>query len=695
MSMNISGSQEFIAYLTKEKIQSLYPHQLGAIDVLSAGDSLLLATPTSSGKTVVAYYGILRAWKMGLRSLYVVPLRALAEEKYEDMKFFEEHFGLRIGISTGDYDRPSDYLKKYDVLISTSEKVDSILRNNPSVLDRMGFFVFDEIHNIGDESRGSTLEIVISKIRHLIHGAQFAAMSATVSNVDLVARWLHAKAIESTFRPVDLRRYVLTPRLVMDEKGARVAYVSSLEDLVVRSLDDSGQTVVFVKSRKAAETSALQLASSVEGTLSPQEKAELENVRLDESPGSDKLLSCLKKGVGYHHAGLTSDQRKLVERLFRERKIKLISATTTLAAGLNLPARSVIVKDIYRYNGFSSELIPNMEMQQMLGRAGRAKFDSVGNGYIYAPEAHVGDVFKAYIHGPLESIESTIDEGKLRMHVLGLISSGIATDMPSLERFFSTTLAYVEGSLSSEWIESSIIFLQDADMIVGGQTFRATPFGKKVSELYIDPVSGIILRNTLDVSDTDKILMGISATPDMQGLYVSSSDAMDITTPEDLPFEIIPDKLKVSRILKDWIDEKPESEIVDKYRIWPADIRSRVELAEWLSHSLYEISRVVQHVQRADLKTLHMRIKDGIQEDLIPLVSIPNVGRVRARRLAMNGFDSIESIASSTPEDIRRMARIQGFGDKVAEGIVANAMRMAGIAQPPAKPRRWLDVSGA
>lgn len=686
---------EFQSYLAREGITQLYPHQQEALRVLSTGSSLLLATPTSSGKTVVAYYGILRAWKMGLRSLYVVPLRALAEEKYEDMKLFED-FGIRVGISTGDYDRPSDYLKNYDVLISTSEKVDSILRNNPSVLDRMGFFVFDEIHNIGDESRGSTLEIVISKIRHMIHGAQFAAMSATVSNVGIVAKWLGAKAVESNFRPVQLRRYVLTPRLVMDEKGTQVAYVSSLDDLVVKSLDDSGQTVVFVKSRKAAETAALQFVSSVEGTLSPQEKAELENIRLDENvPGNDNLLSCLKKGVGYHHAGLTSDQRKLVEKLFRERKIKLISATTTLAAGLNLPARSVIVKDIYRYNGFSSDLIPNMEMQQMLGRAGRAKFDTVGNGYIYAPEAHVGDVFKTYIHGPLEKIESTIDEGKLRMHVLGLISSGIATDMPSLEHFFASTLAYVEGSLSREWIENSVIFLQDANMIVGGQTFRATPFGKKVSELYIDPVSGIILRNVLDVKDIDKILMGISATPDMQGLYVSSSDAIDVRTPDDLPFEIIPDKLKVSYILRDWISEKPESEIVDKYKIWPADIRSRVELAGWLSHSLYEISRVVQHVPRGDLKVLHMRIKDGIQEDLVPLVSIPNVGRVRARRLDINGFISIESIASASPEDIRRMSRIQGFGDKVAEGIVASAMKMVGNVQPPAKPRRWLDVSGA
>jgi len=132
LEMNYSALPEFSGYLKKEGIASLYPHQVDGINVLSRGESLLLATPTSSGKTAVAYYGIIRAWRMGLRSLYIVPLRALAEEKREDMRFFEE-MGMSVGISTGDFDNPSNQLKNYDVVISTSEKVDSLLRNNLSV----------------------------------------------------------------------------------------------------------------------------------------------------------------------------------------------------------------------------------------------------------------------------------------------------------------------------------------------------------------------------------------------------------------------------------------------------------------------------------------------------------------------------------------------------------------------------------
>ncbi len=231
MELEFPAPEEFLKYIEKEGIDRLYPLQIEGIKILSRGDSLLLATPTSSGKSLVAYYGILRAWKRGLRSLYVVPLRALAEEKHEDLKFFEE-LGLKVGISTGDYDRPSNYLKSYDVIISTSEKVDSLLRNNPSVFDNLGFVVFDEIHNILDESSGSTLEIVISKIRFLIEGAQFIAMSATVRNVQDIAMWLDSLEVTSDFRPVPLRKFVLTLDSVVDEDGILVSDVDTFEDFV-------------------------------------------------------------------------------------------------------------------------------------------------------------------------------------------------------------------------------------------------------------------------------------------------------------------------------------------------------------------------------------------------------------------------------------------------------------------------------
>lgn len=671
MELGFPPPEEFSSYLENEGIRKLYPLQIEAINVLSRGESLVLATPTSSGKSLVAYFGILRAWKRGLRSLYVVPLRALAEEKNEDLKFFEK-FGMKIGISTGDYDNPSNYLKSYDVIISTSEKVDSLLRNNPAVFDNLGFVVFDEIHNIMDDSRGSTLEIVISKIRYLMEGAQFIAMSATVNNVGDLASWLRAAEVTSDFRPVPLRKFILTPDSVIDEDGVLVSDIDSFEDFVVGSLKDSGQTLVFVRSRKSAESTADKMGRYVEAVLTRDEGDALSKLAYDhETPGYEKLVPMLRKGVGYHHAGMLSEQRKLVERLFKERKIKVIVATTTLAAGLNLPARSVIIKDVYRYDGYSSVLIPNLEVQQMLGRAGRVKYDRIGYGYVYSSKTRLRETYSTYINGELESITSRINESKIRMHVLGLISSGMCKDLQSLNRFFSTTLAFHEGILQDEWIKKSIEFLQENDMIKGEDSYRPTPFGRKVSELYIDPVTGVVLRDTVPLEDIDNILLGISSTPDMPSLYVSDKENFPYIPTSGLPFHPEPEQMKVSMVLRDWIEETPEETIVEKYHIWPADLRNRVEVADWLSHSLYEISRAL-NMGRTELRVLNYRLSNGVQQDLIPLVFLPNVGRVRARRLMINGFD-LERIARSTPKELEK---IQGFGERISENIIKNAKKL-------------------
>ncbi|MEM0140705.1 MAG: DEAD/DEAH box helicase [Thermoplasmatales archaeon] len=664
---NIPVPEEFELFLKKEKISKLYEFQENAIRVLSKGGSVLLATPTSSGKTIVAYYGILRAWKMGIRSLYVVPLRALAEEKFDEMKGLSAG-GLRVAISTGDYDRPSNYLKEYDVIIATSEKVDSILRNNPSVFERLGFVVFDEIHNLQDEMRGSTLEIVISKMREILEGAQFIAMSATVSNSKEIASWLDATEITSSFRPVPLQKFIFTSEAVYDEVGEMVEDVRSFEEFVGRTLSGSGQTLIFVKSRREAESTAEKLSRVSQKALSNEEQNELETLALDaEIPGAEKLVTVLRKGIAFHHAGMLSEHRRLVESLFRERKIKIVVATTTLAAGLNLPARSVIIKDTFRYNGYSSTPISNLEVQQMLGRAGRIKYDSIGYGYIYSSKARLMDSYSSYIEGELESIVSRIDERKTRMHVLGLISSGLCKTSDSLNRFFDGTLAHHQGMELHDWIDESVSFLRENDMISGESTLRATPFGRKVSELYIDPLTGVILRKASELENIDDILLGICATPDMPSLYVSEKEEFSFWQNE-LPFEVSPESAKVASIISDWIEEVPEDKIIEKYHIWPADLRSRVEVADWLSHSLYELSRVLNK-PRTELRILNYRIANGVLQDIIPLTFLPGVGRVRARRLKLNGFD-LQRISNSSPGDIER---IQGFGSKLAESVIKSA----------------------
>lgn len=669
--------EEFTAYLEKEGIKALYPHQVEGINVLARGESLLLATPTSSGKTVVSYYGIIRAWKMGLRTFYVVPLRALAEEKYEDMKFFEQ-MGMKVGISTGDFDSPSNQLRAYDVVISTSEKVDSLLRNNSTVFENLGFMVFDEIHNIGDESRGSTLEIVLSKVRYLMEGVQFASMSATVGNVKEIGDWLDATIVVSDFRPVDLKKFVITaegravkgyspPVQVWKEDGQPLMAAPSLEELVMETLNDSGQTLIFVRSRKATETTAEKIGKMLSARVPPPAAKNGDGGTI--ARGNEKLDALLKAGVGFHHAGMLSEERRIVERMFRERKIKIIAATTTLAAGLNLPARSVIIRDVTRYNGFNMEYLPNLEVQQMLGRAGRAKYDKIGYGYIYSQRRDKNEMYASYINGELEDIRSMIDRGKVTMHVLGLIASSTCRTLESLSAFFATTLASREQANLSQWITQSLTFLEMNGMIRNGEKLSATPFGRKVSELYINPVSGVILRDALNHTSIEDVLLEISVAPDM--LPFGGSDDMPLIGTPELRAKIPEEKAKVAAVLLDWISEKDNNEIIQRHGIYPADLRSRVELADWLSHSLYEISRVLG-ANRPELKLLNYRIAEGVMEDVVPLTFIPFVGRVRARLLKINGYAEPKDVANANPADLER---IRGFGEGVSEKVVESAKR--------------------
>jgi len=662
---------EFLSFLKEDGIEKLYNHQKESIRLLDEGKSVILSTPTSSGKSLVAYYGIIRAWKKGMKSLYSVPLRALAEEKWNELRFFSR-YGMKIMISTGDYDETSTYLKNYDVVISTSEKIDSILRNNPQVFEGLGFVVFDEIHNIMDETRGHTLEIVITKMRYMFENIQFLAMSATVNNISEISEWLNSLSVISNFRPVPLSKFIIAGEYVYDENGRKVDEIESLEKFIPQTLEDGGQTLIFVNSRKATEKFAEKISNEVNRYLSDEDRRVLSELDLgDEGSLNHKLYSLLRKGVGYHHAGMLSEQRRLVEKFFREGHLKLVVATTTLAAGMNLPARSVIIKDIFRYNGFSSDMIPNFEIQQMLGRAGRIKYDRLGNGYIYSSKTRIRDVFNYYINGELENIESKIDEGKLRMHVLGLISSNLCRDKESLKNFFNLTLASKQGKDLDSWIDEALDFLNRNEMIKGNERLRATPFGKRVSELYIDPVSGVILRKLIDEADIDNILLGISITPDMPQMYVGENDAEVFRNLLSANINADEGQIKVALVLRDWINEVPEDSIVERYNIWPADIRNRVEIADWLSHSLYEISKVFGKA-RTDLRILNYRISNGVREDIIPLTFVPNVGRVRARRLMINGYD-LSKLANANPADIQKIA---GFGEKISENIIRDARKI-------------------
>ena len=339
-------------------ILELYPPQAEAVEKgLLEGKNLLAAIPTASGKTLLAELAMLKSVLNGGKALYIVPLRALASEKFRRFQEFSV-LGMRVGISTGDYDRRDEGLGINDIIVATSEKTDSLLRNETAWMQEISVVVADEVHLIDSPDRGPTLEITLSKLRRMNPSCQVLALSATVGNADELAAWLDAELVLSEWRPTDLMEGVFYNGIFYckdKEKPVGQPTKDEAVNLVLDTIKEGGQCLVFESSRKNCMGFAKKAVSAVKKTLSKEDRETLagiadEIIENSETDVSSVLATCVRSGTAFHHAGLTTPLRELVENGFREGRIKIISSTPTLAAGLNLPAMRVIIRSYRRYS---------------------------------------------------------------------------------------------------------------------------------------------------------------------------------------------------------------------------------------------------------------------------------------------------------------------------------------------------------
>ncbi|MHC1571245.1 MAG: DEAD/DEAH box helicase, partial [Methanosarcinales archaeon] len=366
----------------------LYPPQEDAIWAgLLDGVNLLAAVPTASGKTLIAELAMLSHVLDGGKALYIVPLRALASEKYQRFKEFSE-IGVSVGVSTGDLDSRDEWLADRDIIVATSEKVDSLLRNRASWISELTVVVADEVHLIDSASRGPTLEVVLALLQRM-GDIQIIALSATIGNPREVAEWLGARPITGTWRPVELREGVAIGSAInyQDGEGHKVERIAGGDEtvnLVAETLREGGQSLVFDSTRRNAEASAKRISKAIKNLLDDETLSALREVasRIMETSETDTtrtLARCVAGGAAFHHAGLGSGHRSIIEDAYREGTLKVISSTPTLAAGLNLPARRVIIRGYKRYDpNYGALPIPVLEYKQMAGRAGRPGLDPYG-----------------------------------------------------------------------------------------------------------------------------------------------------------------------------------------------------------------------------------------------------------------------------------------------------------------------------
>lgn len=710
--------------LAQQGIQKLYPPQEEALDAALGGRNLVLSIPTASGKSLVAYLAILHrhlAMEPRGKSLYIVPLRALASEKYEELRAFKD-LGLRVGVATGDLDDQDTYLARYDVVVATSEKADSLLRHRAGWMNDIRTLVVDEVHLLHDAGRGPTLEVLLARFRALVPSAQILALSATIRNADELAKWLGADLVVSEWRPTKLKKGVAFGRVIDfgadGERRIGPETGDDVADLVLDILDEGGQALVFLSTRRSAEATAKALAPKIAKRLTPDERAALAVVaravsddeeaaefpeavppapegQLEEPPASKtlggKLAQCVARGTAFHNAGLSSRQRRLVEANFRKGLLKVLSATPTLAAGVNTPARRVIIRDLYRYDvNLGNQPIPVLEAQQMMGRAGRPRYDPYGEAVLLAKRFEdVETLAASYLQARPEPITSKLGtEPALRVHVLAGIAAGFTGDVPSVRKFLDSTFYAFQGDawLIHAQLDMVLRFLVDEGFVERqGDRLAPTPFGKRTSDLYIDPLSALILRQAIErardrgAEPSDfAVLHAVTATPDLGSLFLRTKDDWVIgkmaEVEEDLLFEVhearsqeeFLSQVKTAALLEDWIEEVPLDRIEERFGVGPGDVRQKVDLAEWLTHAMRELARLVHFDTATALNHLPLRLRAGARKELLPLIELEGVGRVRARTLHRHGFTSLGKIRAARMEEL---SHLPGFGVAIATNL--------------------------
>jgi helicase len=426
---------------------------------------------------------------------------------------------------------------------------------------------------------------------------------------------------------------------------------------------------MFQNSRKRAEGAAKKLCKSTPPELKPKEKAKLERVSQQilgalEQPTEQcqALAETVKKGIAFHHAGLLQKQRSLVEENFRAGRIKMISATPTLAEGVNTPADVVIIPSLYRFEKYGMELISVREYKQMSGRSGRPKFSSEGKSIVRANSEMQRDLYlEDYINGKMEPIQSRLAIIPiLRTHILALIATNNIYDLKSAGQFFEKTLYAKQLREMDELLENVMEIIESLESFgfveKRDERYGATKIGKRVSDLFLDPESAHALVQALSSEKPFTRLSYLFAWTNCLEFFPwlrVPKKAEPIVWEQlnerayELPFRqekilFEPEALNKffsALMLEQWINEKREQDLFREFGVAPGALFGKNRIIEWLAYSTIELSKVLgleHHLIPAN--RLSKRVKHGVKEELLPLVELRGIGRARARKLYKAGI---------------------------------------------------------
>ncbi|MDS0476410.1 DEAD/DEAH box helicase [Natrinema sp. 1APR25-10V2] len=677
---------EFADAFAFEEFNRMQREALPAL--LETDENVVASAPTASGKTALAELAICKTLSDGGTALFIAPMRALTNEKEDDWDRFES-LDYSVYVVTGERDLNPRRARRADILVMTPEKLDSATRKHDSrrydFVTDIDVCVIDEVHLLDADRRGSVLEVTISRLRRLCE-PRIVALSATMPNVDDVAAWLDAPA-ENTFefgeeyRPVELNAGVKTYTHGENSFADKYRRLYRALDLAEPHLREDGQSLVFVSSRQDTVRAAKKARDEIAERDIPMgargdydfhtESKELEN---------DTLRNSVLDGVAFHHAGLSKNDRDLVEEWFKAGHVELLFSTSTLAWGVNLPARCVVIRDTKLHDPLEGEVdMSPLDVLQMLGRAGRPGYDDVGYGWVVCDSAEA-DKYRRLLRDGKE-IESRLAES-LETHLNAEIAMGTITDLDDVMDWLETTFYYVRGQSKPDDYDFPNLRQRVRDCLEGlvergfvetgaDLSIEATPRGVLTSKYYLrlDTAARFAALCDRVGEGGDELTAG-----DILEAVATAEEFDSVSARQD-------EREAVNAVL---VGENTEGLEAGQRKVLailrgaasgstPAELRSdawviRRNATRLLSALGAFLDRFVGPHAANLARRVEARIENGVAEDAVGLTAIDGVGPGRASKLAKEGLSTPGDVVGAGVTGLVDAGLSEGVAERVYEG---------------------------
>ncbi|GER38071.1 DNA polymerase I family protein [Striga asiatica] len=708
---------EICKIYNKKGISKLYPWQVECLQVEGVlhTRNLVYCASTSAGKSFVAEILMLRRiLATGKIALLVLPYVSICAEKAEHLEVLLEPVGKHVRSFYGNQGGGT-LPKDTSVAVCTIEKANSLINRllEEGCLSELGTIVIDELHMVGDQSRGYLLELMLTKLRYAAgegnvdspggessgtssgrsdpaRGLQIIGMSATLPNVAAVADWLQAALYETNFRPVPLEEYIKLGSTIYNKEMEIVRTIPKAADLGGKDPDhivelcnevvqEGHSVLIFCSSRKGCESTAKHIAKYLKRfSVSPRnEKGDSFDVvfaidSLRRSPaGLDPILEeTLPSGVAYHHAGLTVEERETVETCYRKGLVRVLTATSTLAAGVNLPARRVI----FRQPRIGREFIDGTRYKQMAGRAGRTGIDTKGESVMICRPEEAKKILALLTDScpPLHSCLSE-DRNGMTHAILEVVAGGIVQTATDIHRYVRCTLLNSTKPFEDvvRSAQDSLKWLCHNKFLEWSETtklYTSTPLGRASFGSSLCPEESLSVGNRVGVQEP--FLMRMAHGAPLRGLRRSRDNVKAFQGKQDhrhgtSTHGMLSDeqmlrvckRFYVALILSRLVQEIPVGEVCEGFKVARGMVQALQENAgRFASMVSVFCERIGWHDLEVLVAKFQNRVSFGVRAEIVELTTIPYIKASRARALYKAGLRTPQAIAeASVPEIVKAL----------------------------------------